>query len=258
MECVLSPYVSYPFDHIQSFPALIPELGELLSGNDNWNNDIFVSGYEDDLILRSPTKKRKRYHFEEELSYKRQKTSVATVLETPPRSVDECDSLSVDEVMSPGPMYSSDYMSQDSQDYIEQSDTSEAEAELSLPPKRTLKRRATRRTQSLDLIQPLEDDEEAIEEKKRPSQKKRSSLSSSSVSPNKNRGGARRRSHFLKATTDRLKQWLLDHIDHPYPSEEEKISLSSETGLTIKQINYWFTNSRRRFLKKWREEHQMK
>jgi len=254
MECVLSPYVSYPFDHIQSFPALIPELGELLSGNDYWNNDIFVSGYEDDLILRSPTKKRKRSYFDEEITHKKQKTSVSTVLETPPRSIEDSDcSLSMDEVMSPGPMYSNDYMSQDSQDYIEQSDTSEAETELSMPPKRTLKRRATRRTQSLDLTQSLDDDEDSMD-KKRPSKKR--SLSPS-VSPSKNRG-ARRRSHFLKATTDRLKQWLLDHIDHPYPSEEEKISLSSETGLTIKQINYWFTNSRRRFLKKWREEHQLK
>jgi hypothetical protein len=59
----------------------------------------------------------------------------------------------------------------------------------------------------------------------------------------------RRRGHFPKATTDLLKQWLFEHLEHPYPTEEEKAVLAEDTGLTVKQINYWFTNSRRRFLK---------
>jgi hypothetical protein len=33
----------------------------------------------------------------------------------------------------------------------------------------------------------------------------------------------RRRGHFPKATTDLLKGWLFDHMDHPYPTEEEKV-----------------------------------
>lgn len=59
----------------------------------------------------------------------------------------------------------------------------------------------------------------------------------------------RKRGHFPKATTDLLKQWLFEHQDHPYPTEEQKSVLADDTGLTVKQINYWFTNSRRRFLK---------
>jgi len=59
----------------------------------------------------------------------------------------------------------------------------------------------------------------------------------------------RRRGHFPKTTTDLLKSWLFDHLEHPYPTEEEKAVLAEDTGLTVKQINYWFTNSRRRFLK---------
>jgi len=59
----------------------------------------------------------------------------------------------------------------------------------------------------------------------------------------------RRRGHFPKTTTDLLKRWLFEHLEHPYPTEEEKAVLAEDTGLTVKQINYWFTNSRRRFLK---------
>jgi hypothetical protein len=33
----------------------------------------------------------------------------------------------------------------------------------------------------------------------------------------------RRRGHFPKETTDLLKQWLFEHMDHPYPTEEEKV-----------------------------------
>lgn len=40
--------------------------------------------------------------------------------------------------------------------------------------------------------------------------------------------------------------WLLNNTTRPYPSLEEKIELMLETGMTIKQINYWFSNARRR------------
>lgn len=79
-----------------------------------------------------------------------------------------------------------------------------------------------------------------------------SSLPSTSSTPsNKTKQGGRTRGgHFPKETTDLLKQWLFAHTEHPYPTEEEKLLLAENTGLTVKQINYWFTNSRRRFLKK--------
>jgi len=43
-----------------------------------------------------------------------------------------------------------------------------------------------------------------------------------------------------------LKIWFREHINSPYPSEEEKMRLSSLSGLDISQIDYWFTLARNR------------
>lgn len=43
-----------------------------------------------------------------------------------------------------------------------------------------------------------------------------------------------------------LQEWILTHWYHPYPSDEEKVTLCAETGLSLMQLNNWFTNSRRR------------
>ncbi|CAH1774614.1 unnamed protein product [Owenia fusiformis] len=48
-------------------------------------------------------------------------------------------------------------------------------------------------------------------------------------------------------------QWLKEHRDNPYPNDEEKDMLIQKTKLTINQINYWFTNARRRILPKWNQ-----
>ena len=39
-----------------------------------------------------------------------------------------------------------------------------------------------------------------------------------------------------------------EHIHHPYPTKEEKISLIYQTNISIRQLNYWFKNARRRQL----------
>jgi C-terminal domain of homeodomain 1/Homeobox KN domain len=41
-------------------------------------------------------------------------------------------------------------------------------------------------------------------------------------------------------------KWLLKNLHNPYPSNEVKESLSRSTGASIKQINAWFINVRRR------------
>ncbi|KAN0063612.1 homeodomain superfamily [Thecaphora frezii] len=58
----------------------------------------------------------------------------------------------------------------------------------------------------------------------------------------------RRRGKLPKPVTDLLKSWLLDHASHPYPTEDEKRSLCSMTGLTLQQVSNWFINARRRIL----------
>jgi len=65
-------------------------------------------------------------------------------------------------------------------------------------------------------------------------------------------GGKRKRARgkLPDWATTALTQWLLDHKDRPYPSEEEKAKLVSLTGLTIVQVNNWFSNARRRQLKR--------
>jgi hypothetical protein len=41
----------------------------------------------------------------------------------------------------------------------------------------------------------------------------------------------------------------LKHDDHPYPDEEQKRLLCELTKLSREQLDHWFINARRRFLK---------
>lgn len=54
-----------------------------------------------------------------------------------------------------------------------------------------------------------------------------------------------------KEAVSLMMEWLRGHKDNPYPNDDEKAMLIKQTGLTINQINYWFTNARRRILPKW-------
>ena len=45
---------------------------------------------------------------------------------------------------------------------------------------------------------------------------------------------------------DQLNSWFEAHIQHPYPTTEEKHRLSEECGITVKQVNSWFCNRRNR------------
>jgi len=58
----------------------------------------------------------------------------------------------------------------------------------------------------------------------------------------------KKRGIFPKMATNIMKAWLFQHLTHPYPSEEQKRQLATETGLTILQVNNWFINARRRIV----------
>jgi hypothetical protein len=76
----------------------------------------------------------------------------------------------------------------------------------------------------------------------------------------------KRRGNLPKETTDKLRAWFVAHLQHPYPTEDEKQDLMRQTGLQMSmvstqypmfvhecwsitdQISNWFINARRRQL----------
>ncbi|KAI8068451.1 hypothetical protein BC940DRAFT_299108 [Gongronella butleri] len=66
----------------------------------------------------------------------------------------------------------------------------------------------------------------------------------------------RRRGNLPKPVTEYLKNWLIQHKKHPYPTEREKLELAQATGLAVNQISNWFINARRRILQPMMEAEQ--
>jgi hypothetical protein len=54
----------------------------------------------------------------------------------------------------------------------------------------------------------------------------------------------KKRRTLPKKATEGLCNWFFEHINDPYPSEEEKSMLAAAGGLTITQVNNWFGNKR--------------
>ena len=68
------------------------------------------------------------------------------------------------------------------------------------------------------------------------------SLPQAVMSPSLVDGPQRPGRHFPKETTEYLKAWFHHHIDHPYPSEDEKTQLCHATGLSRTQLSSWMVN----------------
>mmetsp|Transcript_24051 Transcript_24051/g.77231 ORF Transcript_24051/g.77231 Transcript_24051/m.77231 type:complete len:424 (+) Transcript_24051:159-1430(+) len=62
----------------------------------------------------------------------------------------------------------------------------------------------------------------------------------------RNGGAGKKRRYLAPEVTSYLKHWLKEHIESPYPSEQEKAKLCEATGLTLKQVSNWFLNARKR------------
>ncbi|XP_015588927.1 homeobox protein PKNOX2 isoform X4 [Cephus cinctus] len=62
------------------------------------------------------------------------------------------------------------------------------------------------------------------------------------------RKGRQKRGVLPKQATTIMRSWLFQHLVHPYPTEDEKRQIASQTNLTLLQVNNWFINARRRIL----------
>jgi hypothetical protein len=46
----------------------------------------------------------------------------------------------------------------------------------------------------------------------------------------------KRRGNLPKETTDKLRAWFVAHLQHPYPTEDEKQELMRQTGLQMSKL----------------------
>eukprot|EP00698_Gefionella_okellyi_P005671 TRINITY_DN15139_c0_g1_i1.p1 TRINITY_DN15139_c0_g1~~TRINITY_DN15139_c0_g1_i1.p1 ORF type:complete len:222 (-),score=8.62 TRINITY_DN15139_c0_g1_i1:41-706(-) len=61
------------------------------------------------------------------------------------------------------------------------------------------------------------------------------------------------KSRFLPVVATAIfNDWVMSHLDHPYPTKSEKEALCQETGVERKQLSIWLTNFRRRKAKELR------
>ncbi|KAL7544261.1 hypothetical protein ACHAWF_007642 [Thalassiosira exigua] len=65
-------------------------------------------------------------------------------------------------------------------------------------------------------------------------------------------------------TIEYLKAWMMspEHVENPYPTDEEKAQIMAATGIEKKQLSCWLSNNRKRFWKpridKLREQYGLK
>ncbi|KAK1736433.1 hypothetical protein QTG54_013033, partial [Skeletonema marinoi] len=57
---------------------------------------------------------------------------------------------------------------------------------------------------------------------------------------------SKKKKGFPKGAAIILDEWLMSHLDNPYPSEQEKITLMEKAGIDKKQLCNWFDRARRK------------
>ncbi|AYV82866.1 MAG: homeobox protein 4 [Hyperionvirus sp.] len=58
--------------------------------------------------------------------------------------------------------------------------------------------------------------------------------------------GKERSSNYDRHHNKILEAWFDENSEGPYPTLRQKKELANDTGLTLKQVNTWFTNTRKR------------
>jgi hypothetical protein len=78
-----------------------------------------------------------------------------------------------------------------------------------------------------------------------------SSSSGGKHNNNKNGHNSKKKTALSAHAVEYLKNWMMspEHVDHPYPTEDEKLRIMNETGIVLKQLTNWFVNNRKRYWK---------
>lgn len=71
------------------------------------------------------------------------------------------------------------------------------------------------------------------------------------VITNNNCHSSKKKTALSTFAVEYLKAWMMspDHIEHPYPTEDEKLKIIRDTGIELKQLTNWFVNNRKRYWK---------
>mmetsp|Transcript_10647 Transcript_10647/g.23520 ORF Transcript_10647/g.23520 Transcript_10647/m.23520 type:complete len:564 (-) Transcript_10647:429-2120(-) len=65
------------------------------------------------------------------------------------------------------------------------------------------------------------------------------------------KGHPKKKTALSSYAVEYLKAWMMspDHIEHPYPTEDEKVKIMKDTSIELKQLTNWFVNNRKRYWK---------